>query len=87
VEMPKESEKAKEGVESYPSLAAVPFDEFGVQDWELEIKTPGKIDPNQEIHNAELEFWSPAISIDTIVLEGKVVHGFKRGSKQLGVPT
>lgn len=37
----------------------------------------------------ELQFWGEEthIPISDVVLSGKVVHGFGRGSKQLGVPT
>lgn len=36
-----------------------------------------------------MQAWGPAthVEIEGVVLTGKVVHGFGRGSKQLGVPT
>ena len=34
----------------------------------------------------ELEHWLSHVPV-TATIEGKIVHGFKRGSKQLGVPT
>ena len=39
------------------------------------------------MNTPELEFWGKTISLKDIKLTGKIVHGFQRGSKQLGVPT
>lgn len=42
---------------------------------------------NREINTPELPFWKGAIPLDSILLQGIVVKGFGRGSKDLGVPT
>ena len=39
-----------------------------------------------QLQRPECEKWDVTVAVD-IKLVGKVVHGFQRGSKQLGVPT
>ena len=86
---PKEENNAEEfGVEIYRSLDKVPFENFDLP----------KIDPwfegsllrvelNKEFKTAELPFWRKTIPLEKIELSGRVVNGYKRGSKELGVPT
>lgn len=87
VKQPKQ-EECKLAINTFGNLAFVPFENYGLKKldpcYEGELK---KVELNKQINTAELPFWKASIPVDKIQLRGIVVNGFKRGSKELGVPT
>ena len=75
-------------IQEYKSLDLIPFENYGLLKLSpLFEGTLHKFDLNKDLNTPELQFWDKTVSIEGILLTGKVVHGFQRGSKQLGVPT
>lgn len=88
VQLPKVANESDPGVATYQSLDKIPFENYELP--KLQPCYEGsllRVELNKEIKTAELAFWKDTIAIEKIELQGRVVNGYKRGSKELGVPT
>lgn len=88
VRHPKDEEGLTLELESYKNLDSIPFENYGFP--KLSPCYEGslmRVELNREFKTAELPFWKATIPLEKIELHGRVVNGYKRGSKELGVPT
>ena len=46
-----------------------------------------RVELGRELATPELDYWHTVKEIPELSLTGQVVHGFNRGSKELGIPT
>lgn len=75
-------------IDSYKNLDQIAFETYNLP--KLSPCYEGslmRVELNREFKSSELPFWQTTIPLEKIELKGRVVNGFKRGSKELGVPT
>jgi len=81
-------EVSKVELNSHATLDSIKFEDYSLPKfshwYDDSLK---KVELHRELKTSELPFWESTLPIEKTQLQGKVVNGFKRGSKELGVPT
>ena len=88
VTLPKQDLLENPEIDSFKSIDSIPFENFNIP--KIGPSYEGsllRVELNRELDSPELPFWKKTIPLEKIKLTGRVVNGFKRGSKELGVPT